>query len=138
MIEALDLYEVPVVSLTSDGAKPNRRFYKLCQKPQSGCVDVPYKTPDPYRENEDIYFFCDAPHLLKTARNCFSNSYAHSNSLKMEVYVNTTFVANYTCMHNIYFPHDRRMVNPLAGNGLKVSTLQKLAALHLGFGYVTN
>ena len=85
MIEALELYEIPVVSLTSDGAKPNRRFYNLCQKPLSGHLDVSYKTSNPYRENEDIYFFCDAPHLLKTARNCFSNSFAHSNSRKMEV-----------------------------------------------------
>lgn len=85
VIEALELYEIPVVSLTSDGAKPNRWFYSLCQKQQSGHVDVPYKTSNPYRENEDIYFFCDAPHLLKTARNCFSNSFAHSNSRKMEV-----------------------------------------------------
>ena len=25
-------------------------------------------------------FFCDAPHLLKTTRNCFSNSFAHLQS----------------------------------------------------------
>ena len=31
-IEALELYKIPVVSLTSDGAKSNRRFYRMCQK----------------------------------------------------------------------------------------------------------
>ena len=25
-------------------------------------------------------FFCDPPHLLKTARNCFANSYSHSRT----------------------------------------------------------
>ena len=29
VIEALELFEIPVVSLVSDGAKPNRRFYNL-------------------------------------------------------------------------------------------------------------
>ena len=61
VIEALELYEIPVVSLTSDGAKPNHRFYSLCQKQQSGHVDVPYKTSNPYRENEDIYFSAMPP-----------------------------------------------------------------------------
>ena len=30
-----------------------------------------YKTSNPFAEGRDIYFFCDPPHLLKTARNCF-------------------------------------------------------------------
>ena len=32
VIEALEMYEVPIVSLTSDGAKANRRFYQICAK----------------------------------------------------------------------------------------------------------
>ena len=82
VIETMELYDIPVVSLTSDGAKPNRRFYSLCQGKSK---DLPYKTFNPYREGEDVYFFCDAPHLLKTARNCFSNSFAHSKSRRMQV-----------------------------------------------------
>ena len=80
------MYDIPVVSLTSDGAKPNRRFYSMCQQQGKGeCKDVPYKTFNPFREGKDLFFFCDAPHLLKTACNCFSNSFAHSNSRKMQV-----------------------------------------------------
>ena len=82
VIEALEFYYIPVVSLTSDGAKPNRKFYSLCQKKSK---EVPYKTFSPFREGEDVFFFCDVPHLLKTSRNCFSNSFAHSKSRKMQV-----------------------------------------------------
>ena len=79
VVEALEMYDIPVVSLPCDGAKPDRRFYKMCQEvmkdqPKS----VPYKTFNPLREEKDdiVYFFCDAPHLhlLKTARNCFSKT----------------------------------------------------------------
>ena len=47
---------------------------------------IPHKTNNPFRINKEVYFFCDVPHLLKTARNCFSNSFAHSCSRKMKVY----------------------------------------------------
>ena len=84
VIESLHLYNVPVVSLTSDGAKVNRRFYRMCQQNRSG-MKLPYKTINPYCYSSDLFFFCDVPHLLKTARNCFSNSFAHSQSRKMQV-----------------------------------------------------
>lgn len=95
--EALELYDIEVVSLTSDGGKPNRRFYRLCQqKMKKG--SLPYKTTNPYRAATELYFFCDAPHLLKTTRNCFSNSFSHSKSRRMMVkYISTiacTLLAN--------------------------------------------
>ena len=86
VIEALELFEIPVVSLVSDGAKPNRRFYRLCQRQgQQVTPKVPYKTANPFRQDSELYFFCDVPHLLKTTRNCFSNSFAHSQSRKLKV-----------------------------------------------------
>ena len=82
VIEALEMYGIPVVSLTSDGAKPNRRFYKMCQLGPT----VEYKTSNPFRADQaELFFFCDVPHLLKTARNCFSNSFSHSKTRKMQV-----------------------------------------------------
>ncbi len=82
--EALKLFDVKVVSFTSDGGKPNRRFYRLYQeKPKKGVL--PYKTTNPYRADTQLYFFCDAPHLLKTTTNSFSNSFAHSQSRYMMV-----------------------------------------------------
>ena len=82
--EALELFDVEVVSLTSDGGKPNRRFYRLCQEKQKR-GSLPYKTTNPYRADMQMYFFCDVPHLLKTTRNCFSNSFAHSQSRHMMI-----------------------------------------------------
>ena len=81
-VEALEVFDIPVTSLTSDGAKPNRRFYRMCQKNKRA---LPYKTFNPFRKNEAVFFFCDVPHLLKTARNCFSNSFSHSKSRTMQV-----------------------------------------------------
>ena len=83
VIEALEMYCIPVTSLTSDGAKPNLRFYRMCQKSRRV---VPYKTSNPFREDETLYFFCDVPHLLKTSRNCFRNSYSHSKTRTMQVH----------------------------------------------------
>ena len=83
-IESLELHGFHVVSITSDGAAPNRRFYRLCNL-EEVTTDVVYKTKNPFRRGQYIFFFCDVPHLLKTARNCLSNSFAHSNSRKMMV-----------------------------------------------------
>ena len=79
------MYNISVVSLTSDGAKPNRRFYNMCQTQELG-KKLPYKTVNPFSScSRELFFFCDVPHLLKTARNCFSNSFAHSKSRNLQV-----------------------------------------------------
>ena len=79
VVEALEFSGLPVVSLTSDGASPNRRFYKLCNN-----QNKTHKTRNPFADR-DLYFFCDPPHLIKTARNCLSNSGAHSNTRNLMV-----------------------------------------------------
>ena len=86
-IEALELNDIHVVSITSDGASSNRNF-----SAEKG--DIPYKVENPYRPLQYIYFFCDAPHLLKTARNCLSNSFAHSRSRTLKVKCNICKVLN--------------------------------------------
>ena len=55
----------------------------MCQ--QKGSKTLPYKSINPYGLRFDLFFFSDVPHLLKTARNCFSNSFSHSKSRKMQV-----------------------------------------------------
>ena len=82
VIETLELNFLPIVSVTSDGASPNRRFYKLRK-----VGGISHKTRNPFDLERYIYFFCDTPHLLKTARNCFSNSHAHSNTRRLEVHI---------------------------------------------------
>jgi len=59
-----------VVAATSDGASPNRTFFKMHKGFVSGDIVV-YRTPNIYAEDENtfIYFFSDIPHLLKTLRN---------------------------------------------------------------------
>ena len=89
VIQSLELYDIQVVSLSSDGAKSNRRFYSLCQQEPT---DIPHKTTNPYSANplhacSNLFLFCDPPHLLKTTRNCFSNSFSHSKSRQLKVIV---------------------------------------------------
>ncbi len=88
VVKSLELYDIPVVSLTSDGAKPNRRFYRMCQDSEKR-VGVPRRTTNPYRVDSELFFFCDAPHLVKTARNCFSNSF-HTQKAGQCRYINLT------------------------------------------------
>ena len=90
VIQSLELYGIEVISLTSDGAKTNRRFYSLCQQEST---DTPFKTTNPYSSanplhgSSNLFLFCDPPHLLKTTRNCFSNSFSHSKSRQLKVIV---------------------------------------------------
>ena len=62
-----------VLCITCDGASPNRKFFKLHQIRDT----LTYYTVNPYDPERNIYFVSDVPHLLKTARNCFSNSRSH-------------------------------------------------------------
>lgn len=75
-------------------------FLALCQLQPS---KFPYKSPNPLHQNSDLFFCCDPPHLLKTARNCFSNSFAHSKSRKLMVHV-TLYVYMYVSIyrHNTF------------------------------------
>ena len=58
-----------VIAATSDGASPNRRYQlhrdneELCHKAENICAKW-----------RNIYFVSDAPHLMKTTRNCWANS----------------------------------------------------------------
>ena len=64
-----------VIATTSDGASPNRRFYRMHKdlNDNSG-KDVCYRTVNLYAPHRFIYFFSDAPHLVKTTRNCLYHS----------------------------------------------------------------
>lgn len=64
-----------VIAATSDGASPNRRFYRL-HKSLDGQSDkdVCYRTTNLFAPHRYIYFFSDAPHLVKTTRNCLMHS----------------------------------------------------------------
>lgn len=78
-VSHLESAGLKVVALTCDGASTNRKFFRMNG---SGKKKLVYKTANPYSNDpsREIYFFSDVPHLLKTSRNCFSNSFAHSYS----------------------------------------------------------
>ena len=57
------------------GASQNRRFYRF-HKPLDGesDKDVCYRTLNLFAPHRFVYFFADAPHLIKTTRNCLLHS----------------------------------------------------------------
>ena len=76
-VNRLELSGLNIIAFCCHGASPNRKFYKMHRDSRKELV---YKTPNPYCNERDIFFICDVPHLLKTTRNCWSNSFAHKNS----------------------------------------------------------
>ena len=72
----LEKFDLKVVSCTADGASPNRKFFRMHKALECKAgKDVVYRAKNIHaKENRFMYFFCDVPHLIKTARNCISNS----------------------------------------------------------------
>ena len=81
--EAIEMVEVivglKVLFICCDGASPNRRFFEMHDVKNKTC----YRTRNPFDKDRFLYFISDPPHLLKTARNCISNSYSHFNSRRL-------------------------------------------------------
>jgi hypothetical protein len=79
-VECLEIVAgLKVLYICCDGAVQNRKFFKL-----HGYTELTYKTPNLYAtDDRQIFFISDPPHLLKTARNCFANSFAHSNKRQL-------------------------------------------------------
>lgn len=82
VIEALEMNDIQVMCVSCDGLSANRKFFKIGRDDK---LNLPYKTKNPFDTSRNVYYFCDTPHLLKTTRNCFSNSFAHSNSRNLKV-----------------------------------------------------
>ena len=64
-----------VIAAINDGASPNRKFFELHSLlvPDQDC-DVMHKVYNLFAISRFLYFFADACHLIKTARNCLYNS----------------------------------------------------------------
>ena len=74
VIERLTRTGCCILGVTCDGGSPNRRLFQLHQMPGDPKNKLIYKAVNPYADKaEDILFFTDPPHLLKTIRNCFQN-----------------------------------------------------------------
>ena len=81
--KAISIYEVnslKVLAVTCGGASPNCKLFKMHfsmtnEDDMNPDADVTYKTINLLsKERQFIYFISDVPHLIKTARNCLSNS----------------------------------------------------------------
>jgi len=60
-----------VLVATADGASPNRTFMRIHTEDDT----FPYKVLNPFASTKrHIHFISDPPHLLKTARNCWSSN----------------------------------------------------------------
>ena len=60
-----------VIAVVSDGASCNRSFIKVHRSMRNiADVDVVYRTINLYHPSRYICFFADAPHLMKTTRDC--------------------------------------------------------------------
>ena len=77
-IRHLEFVGLQVHTIVADGASPNRRFFRM-HRTKAG--EITYRVKNPYSsDNRYLYFISDPPHLMKTTRNCWSNSFGHSNS----------------------------------------------------------
>ena len=71
-VEKLEAADFKVIAFVCDGASQNRKIFRMHSS------DSIFKTNNPYAgEPSPIYFFSDAPHLIKTVRNCWANSFCH-------------------------------------------------------------
>ena len=89
VVKNLECAGFKVISLTGDKASPNRKFFRLHRLASGQKSGAVYKVLNPYSiEKRFLYFISDVPHLVKTARNCWSNSFSHS--FKRALWVSTT------------------------------------------------
>ena len=75
-VAILEKIQLKVIAATADGASSNRKFFRMHKGLEGDSKEsVVYRSKNIHsNENRFIYFFADAPHLIKTARNCLSNS----------------------------------------------------------------
>ena len=67
----------------SDGATPNRAFFKI-----NGVLKqfgIRYYTINRFSPDRNTHFISDVPHLLKTTRNNLENSHGHMNTRSLHV-----------------------------------------------------
>lgn len=86
LLRAVELLEIDCglkcLFITCDGAGQNRSFFEMNRTDQN---EEPCNfMPNPYTDEErPLFFISDVPHLVKTTRNCFSNSGSHTKSRNM-------------------------------------------------------
>ena len=83
-VRALELINLKVLFFTSDGASPNRSFYRLDMmydqenRSDDGIIYWCWNRYTKTGERRKIYFICDVSHLIKTFRSNIENSHGHN------------------------------------------------------------
>lgn len=131
--------KLKVLFWTCDGASPNRRFFSL----HYAGNDVVYKTPNAYDRSRYIYFISDVPHLLKTLRNNFSNSYSHKTSRRLWrngkdiSWLHIVRLFEEQCEGNFYNPCpklSRKHIDLVSFNYMKVSLAAQVMSESVAIG----
>ena len=100
-----------VITVVSDGASPNRKFYSLhAPLDELNTKDVTYRTINLFELKRYIWFFADTPHLLKTAINCIYHS-SNANGTRY-MWKERNF---------ILWDHLRKILDDELENGLKLN-----------------
>ena len=82
-VEHLEMIGLNVVAFVCDGASSNGKFLKMFRE---GGKEISHEIKNVYADTDrPIFLVSDVPHLLKTARNSWANSNAHSNSRSLMV-----------------------------------------------------
>ena len=72
-IYRLERIQLKVLAITADGASTNRLFFKI-HNPNATRDAITYKVYNPHApDGRFLYFFSDAPHLIKTVRNAWES-----------------------------------------------------------------
>ena len=103
-IDRLEACGFKVIALTAVGASCNRKFFKMHQNDEDTAsmandevppaeenlqddITVTYKTTNIFSSDQrPLFFISDVPHLIKTVRNCWANSFAHTRSRTLQVH----------------------------------------------------
>ena len=119
-----------VLFVTADGASANRKLFNMHASRKGEYI---YKAPNIFsNDGRYIHFFVDPPHLLKTARNCFSQSFkfAHGNRRALWVSFILAFSRVRSAPPNIHFKL-QRYYTALATGNVKMKHIQMHLAAKL-------
>ena len=76
-VQHLEVAGLHVHCIVGDGTASNHRFFFMHRSERE---EITYRVKNPYSSDvRHLYFISDIPHLMKTNRNCWSNSFGHSN-----------------------------------------------------------
>ena len=78
-VDCLELCGFKVMDLTCDGLSANCQLFSL-HDPSAELLsaELLHKVPNPYAGDcQDLFFFADPPHLMKTTRNAWASKIRH-------------------------------------------------------------